>query len=297
MFWRRKETPPVTQQHAHSLITTLYVMASMVEARDPYTGGHLWRVSQYSRLVAQRLGLTEADVARISLGGFLHDLGKVGVPDEILRKPGRLTDEEYAVIKTHPEVGLRVLAGHPLLGLVAAAVGAHHETPDGSGYPQGLGRDSVPLDARIVGVCDAFDAMTSHRPYRKGMPLEKALSIIEENRGIQFDQAAADTLITMGRSGELNPIMGHTDDGIPLHECPMCGPTIVIRRDQHAGDLSCCRSCGNEVEVVLEDGGRLGVVPTGKLAPLAAVAPDADNQLIVALVDAVIVHLQLPETL
>ncbi|WP_370279565.1 HD-GYP domain-containing protein [Pontibacterium sp.] len=296
MFWRRKPAPVEQHQHAQGLLTTLYVMAAMVEARDPYTGGHLWRVSQYSRLVAEKLGLPAADIARIGLGAFLHDLGKVGVPDEILRKPGRLTDEEYDVIKAHPEVGMRVLAGHPLSGLVEAAVLAHHETPDGRGYPQGLSDAEIPDDARIVGVCDAFDAMTSHRPYRAGMPVEKALNIIEENMGRQFDRAAATALLELAGSGELDPILGHTDDGIPLQDCPACGPTIVVRRDQQAGDLSCCRSCGAEVSVV-EQAGKLAITPTGQLATKAALAPEADDALINALVESVIAHLELPENL
>ena len=99
------------------LLTSLLVMAWMVEARDPYTGGHLWRVSRFSRLLATDAGLAESDVGRISVGGFLHDLGKISVPDHILGKKDRLTDDEYAVIKTHPEVGWRMLAGHPLAQL------------------------------------------------------------------------------------------------------------------------------------------------------------------------------------
>lgn len=296
MFWRKKTAPAAAHQHAQGLLTTLYVMAAMVEARDPYTGGHLWRVSQYSRLVAERLGLSDPDIARIGLGAFLHDLGKVGVPDEILRKPGRLTDEEYDVIKAHPEVGMRVLAGHPLSGLVQAAVASHHETPDGKGYPQGLSDAEIPGDARIVGVCDAFDAMTSHRPYRAGMPVDKALGIIEDNIGAQFDRAAATALLELARSGELDPILGHTDDGIPLQECPACGPTIVVRRDQQVGDLSCCRSCGAEVSVV-EQAGKLSIAPTGQQAAKAALAPEADDALIAALVESVIIHLELPANL
>lgn len=296
MFWRRKAAPVAQHQHAQGLLTTLYVMAAMVEARDPYTGGHLWRVCQYSRLVAEKMGLSAPDIARIGLGAFLHDLGKVGVPDEILRKPGRLTDEEYDVIKAHPEVGMRVLAGHPLSGLVQAAVSSHHETPDGKGYPQGLSADEIPGDARVVGVCDAFDAMTSHRPYRAGMPVEKALGIIEANIGRQFDPEAAAALLELARSGELNPILGHTDDGIPLQECPACGPTIVVRRDQQAGDLSCCRSCGAEVSLV-DQQGQLSITPTGQRATKKALAPEADDVLIAALVESVIVHLELPENL
>lgn len=126
--------------HQEDLLRSLLVMAWMVEARDPYTGGHLWRVSRFSRLLASELNLPDGDVARISLGGFLHDLGKVGVPDHILNKKDRLTNEEYEVIKTHPDVGWRMLAGHPLARLAETAIRAHHEMPNGKGYPRGLAR-------------------------------------------------------------------------------------------------------------------------------------------------------------
>ena len=109
--------------------------------------------------------------ARIAIGGFLHDLGKIGIPDAILRKRDKLTDDEMAIMKTHPDVGARLLAGHPLADLVRDAVLLHHETLDGSGYPKGIAGPDIPIAARIVGLCDAFDAMTSTRPYRAGMPM------------------------------------------------------------------------------------------------------------------------------
>lgn len=232
------------------LLKSLFVMSSLVEARDPYTGGHLWRVARFSQLVAEELHLSREDVARIALGGFIHDLGKIGVPDAILNKPDRLSDDEYDVIKTHPEVGARVLSGHPLAKLAMAAVFSHHETPDGKGYPRGLSGEDVPLDARIVGVTDAFDAMTSTRPYRSGMPVAKALDTIEENLGRQFDSVAGNALIRLGRQGALAHIVGHTDMGIPLQECPECGPTIVVRRDQQDGDYVYCRKCTYKTTVI-----------------------------------------------
>ena len=112
-----------------ALLHTLLGLSMIVEARDPYTGGHLWRVSQFSKLLAQQAGLSRRDVALCEIGGFLHDLGKVGVPDAILNKPDRLTDGEYAVIKTHPTVGGRLLAHHPLANLTMDAVVGHHERP------------------------------------------------------------------------------------------------------------------------------------------------------------------------
>ena len=270
-------------RHREDLLTSLLVMAWMVEARDPYTGGHLWRVSRFSRMLARDAGLPDADVSRIALGGFLHDLGKVGVPDQILNKKDRLTDEEYDVIKTHPDVGWRMLAAHPLAQLAEAAVRAHHEMPDGKGYPRGLAGSDVPLDARIVGICDAFDAMTSTRPYRRGMPIDKALSIVEENMGRQFDREFGERFLGLGRAGTLDHVVGHSDDGIPLHECMLCGPTLVLRRGQTAGEHVYCRNCAGEY-VTEERDGHLATAPTGRKGAPKDLEPEADTDLIARLV-------------
>jgi len=273
-----------TQARFHEeLLTSLLIMAWMVEARDPYTGGHLWRVSQFSRLLAADAGLPEADVARIAVGGFLHDLGKISVPDHILGKKDRLTDPEYEVIKTHPEVGWRLLATHPLARLAEAAVRAHHETPDGKGYPRGLAGEAVPLDARIVGICDAFDAMTSTRPYRRGMPIEQALLIIEENLGRQFDREFGQRFVSLGRAERLHHIVGHSDEGIPLHECMMCGPTLVLKKGQTSGEHVYCRSCSGEYLTESRDG-RLVTVPTGGMGTPKDLEPEADTVLIAGFV-------------
>jgi len=246
-FFGRRSTPPLQPSvNDEKMLASLLVMAWVVEARDPYTGGHLWRVSRFSRMLAERSGLPPEDVARVSIGGFLHDLGKIGIPDAILNKKDKLTSEEYEVIKTHPDVGRRMLAGHPFSGLVMDAVHMHHETPDGRGYPRGLKQDDIPVAARIVGICDAFDAMTSHRPYRQGMPIEKALGIIRENLGRQFDLQFGERFVQLGESAELHHIVGHTDEGIPLQECLMCGPTIVMRRANVAGESVYCPACGSE---------------------------------------------------
>ncbi|MBV1790664.1 HD-GYP domain-containing protein [Marinobacterium sp. D7] len=280
IFRRRKQQPqnPPTP-HAGQLMQSLLAMAWFVEARDPYTGGHLWRVGRLAWLLADAAGMSPAETARVSLGGFLHDLGKVGVPDEILRKPGSLSDEEYAVIKTHPSIGMRMLAGHPLMHLAADAVGKHHERPDGRGYPAGLSGAEIPMDARIVAICDAFDAMTSHRPYRAGMPIERALSIIDQEAGKQFDAELAATFVELGRAGQFECVVGHSDDGIPLQECPMCGPTVVVRKEQKPGEHLYCRNCGGEFELKL-DQSRLVALPTGNCGAAADLEPDADHALI-----------------
>lgn len=266
------------------LLASLMVMAWFVEARDPYTGGHLWRVSQYARLLADRAGLPPAEAARISLGGFLHDLGKIGVPDAILRKSGSLSDVEYAVIRTHPEMGLHMLAGHPLAGLVRDAIHLHHERPDGLGYPCGLTQELIPISAQIVGVCDAFDAMTSQRSYRPGMPTGYALSIISGYLGRQFDWRYGSLLIELGESGRLDTIVGHSDDGIPLQVCPNCGPTLTIRREQQEGGHVYCRNCSSEF-VLTGRGHTLLAEPTGRTGNPAELQPRVDEALIARTVE------------
>lgn len=269
--------------YVEHLLKSLFVMASMVEARDTYTGGHLWRVSQFSRMLAEDGGLPATDVARIALGGFLHDLGKISVPDAILNKPDRLTDEEYEVIKTHPEVGSRLLADHPLAELARTAVLSHHEMPNGQGYPHRLSGEQINVDASIVGICDAFDAMTSTRPYRKGMCIGKSLGIIQENLGSQFHAEWGQRFIRMGESGHLDHIVGHSELGIPVQECPICGPTIVISRHHKHGDHVYCRSCGGETTVIRDKGG-LSIAPTGRRGNRQNLEPEIDNGLLNELV-------------
>jgi hypothetical protein len=270
--------------HIHDLLKSLFIMSSMVEARDPYTGGHLWRVSQFSRMLAEQVGLEKNDVARVALGGFLHDLGKIGVSESILNKPDRLTGDEYEVIKTHPDVGSRLLSDHPLAELVRTSVLSHHETPDGSGYPNHLSGKALHMDARIVGICDAFDAMTSTRPYRKGMLIENALTIINDNLGRQFDEYFGKHFLELGESGALQHIVGHSEPGIPLQMCPICGPTIVVTKNLRTGNSVYCRNCGAEA-VVIRKGDEFRIAPTGKRGMPADLEPDMNDDLITSLVE------------
>jgi len=288
---------PGAEPRHHELLASLLVMAWMVEARDPYTGGHLWRVSRYAELLAERSGLRDAHVARVAIGGFLHDLGKIAIPDAILNKRAALSVDEYDIVRTHPDVGSRLLAGHPLAALVRNAVVYHHERPDGRGYPRGVTGAAIPLDARIVAICDAFDAMTSTRPYRVGMSIEAALEVIRKGLGTQFDVEFGATFLTFADSGIVEHIVGHSDDGIPLQRCEMCGPTLVLSRASAPGDHVHCRSCGGEYRVTTDASGQLGVEPTGRRGNARALEPAADVALIARVVQSAISQVSLAEML
>jgi HD-GYP domain-containing protein (c-di-GMP phosphodiesterase class II) len=162
-------------------------LASALDARDSYTAGHSHRVSEYSCAIAEGLGLPAGQVADIRIGALLHDIGKIGISDSVLQKPGRLTAEEFALIQQHPTIGRRILEGVNGFQPYLAVVELHHENWDGSGYPHGLHGEDVPLAARIVHVADAFDAMTSDRPYRRGMSVSEAFGILDRFAGTQFD--------------------------------------------------------------------------------------------------------------
>jgi len=169
------------------VVDVTHALVSAIEARDAYTSGHSNRVALMARRIAGRMHLSYEQRQDIFLCGLLHDVGKIGVPDHILLKPGKLTDEEFAAIKQHPEIGVRLLQGLKPLEKLLPGVLHHHESMDGTGYPHGLRGEEIPLMARILAVADSFDAMTSDRPYRRGMPIEKAESILREGSGSQWD--------------------------------------------------------------------------------------------------------------
>lgn len=185
--------------HAHNLAllkqkealltSVIRAMVSAIEAKDQYTRGHSDRVALYGRALAQQLGLSDSYQEKIYLSGLLHDVGKIGVSDATLRKPGKLTDEEFEEIKKHPDEGWAILHDIEQLRDILPGVLYHHERIDGRGYPDGLKGLDIPLDGRILAVADAYDAMTSDRPYRKGMPVEKAEAILKEGSGSQWDNA------------------------------------------------------------------------------------------------------------
>lgn len=174
------------EQRAMS-IGTIEALTAAIDAKDPYTCGHSERVAWVSKQVALAMGLDEAEAERIRTAGVVHDVGKIGVPERVLCKPGKLTDEEFASIKLHPEIGHRILKGVVLLEHTLPGVLHHHERFDGRGYPHGLKGEDIPLQARIIGIADTFDAMSSSRSYRPAVSREKVLAEIARCAGTQFD--------------------------------------------------------------------------------------------------------------
>lgn len=174
-------------------------LANALDARDQYTAGHSRRVSELSCALATASQLPETDVERIRIGALLHDIGKIGVSDSVLQKPGRLTDEEFDQVKQHPVIGRRILEGVHGFAEYLPAVELHHENWNGTGYPHGQRETETAIDARIIHVADAYDAMTTDRSYRQGMTHEKALSILVDNAGIQFDPEIVATFLMLPR--------------------------------------------------------------------------------------------------
>jgi HD-GYP domain-containing protein (c-di-GMP phosphodiesterase class II) len=185
------------------LVGVVRAMVNTIDAKDSYTCGHSDRVATIARLLAQELGLDEAEAERVYLAGLLHDIGKIGVPDNILLKAGKLTDAEFEMIKKHPVIGYNVLKDLHQISHVLPGVLHHHESVNGLGYPAGLKGDQIPLVARILAVADAFDAMTSNRPYRAGMPFGKAFEILRNRSGVQWDSRVVDALFASRTQVEL----------------------------------------------------------------------------------------------
>jgi len=176
-------------------LDTVSALANAIEIRDPYTRGHTDRVKTLARAIAARLKWSAQDLFNLWMGCTLHDIGKLGVPDEILGKPGPLTDDEFAVMKTHPEIGVRLVEGVPFLRAAVPYIYSHHERFDGTGYPTGAAGENIPIEGRILAVVDAFDAIISNRPYRPGQPVEAAIAELKMFSGIQFDPCIVDIFL------------------------------------------------------------------------------------------------------
>ncbi|MCX7702635.1 MAG: HD domain-containing protein [Planctomycetota bacterium] len=188
--------------------STVRVMVAAVEAKDEYTKGHSERVTTYSLRLADHVGLTGKRLDILRLAALLHDIGKIGVPEHILNKADKLSYEEFGVIRRHPDVGYKIIKNIDSddAAEVARIVRYHHERYDGKGYPDGISGKEIPIFARLIAVCDTYDAMTSHRPYRPPMPKEKVIEELERGSGVQWDSAITTLMLKLVKEGEIVPI-------------------------------------------------------------------------------------------
>ena len=183
----------------------IFMLAAAVEAKDAYTEGHLRRLRTYSEHLALAYGLSPAEVRAVRYGGVLHDIGKIGVDEAIIRKPGPLTPEETAQMRRHPEIGAQIISQMRFARDVAPIISGHHEYWDGSGYPLGLKGEEIPIGARIITIVDAYDAMTTDRPYRAALSDEEAIRRLQAGRGTQFDPDLLEVFLELIKTGKLLP--------------------------------------------------------------------------------------------
>jgi len=273
------QEPSLKPHESAQTVDTVLALSMVIEARDPYTAGHQWRVSRFVRLIADYAGLSPAEAATCELAGFIHDVGKIGIPDAVLQKSSRLDEQEFDVMKTHPNLGGHLVFGNTFGPSVIDAVLHHHERPDGKGYPDGLSEDALSTTAAIVCIGDSLDAMTSDRPYRKGMSLERALDILREERGRQFVAKWVDVLQDRVPRSALAHVVEHSAPGLPLQHCPMCHGPIAQPLDRGIR-IDACRICGADL---VQDA--QGLRPTGKKASAEQLAPRADLLLIATITD------------
>ena len=189
------------QQLQRGIYQSLLGLANALEAKDVYTRGHSERVGASSRRLALALGVAPSDAEIIARAGLLHDIGKIGIPEAVLRKPGSLTAEEWTLMRRHPVIGAQIVAPFEFFTAGATIIRHHHERVDGTGYPDGLAGDTIPLGARIVAVADVYDALTSDRPYRAALSRDDALGMLRAQAGHGLDAAIVGAFIRLDPSG------------------------------------------------------------------------------------------------
>lgn len=234
---------------------TLIVLANAIELRDHYTVGHTWRVTNFAVAVARQLGWSDEKLDEVEMGSVLHDVGKIAVDNAILSKPGKLTDDEYEQLKVHPQRGADLLKDvkylHPLIPYCLY----HHERYDGKGYPFGLKGEDIPMEGRVVAVADMFDAMTSNRPYRKGLPPEVGIEELEKGKGGQFDPACAQALIDCYKSGKIDEILqNYYQTNEKSIACPFCSTFLRISESATPGEDFDCHVCRRTIRLVERNG-------------------------------------------
>jgi response regulator RpfG family c-di-GMP phosphodiesterase/pSer/pThr/pTyr-binding forkhead associated (FHA) protein len=242
------------QQLNRTYLSMLAVLANAIEARDHYTIGHTWRVARFAQAIARRLGWDEDRVGQIEVGGMLHDIGKIGVPDSILTKPGRLDREELELMELHPQIGARMLRDVPSLHHVLPYVLHHHERWDGKGYPDRLVGDAIPIEARLLAVADTLDAMTSNRPYRPGLDPRVVIEELRQEAGRQFDPAVVEALASAWEAGELTPYLQAGLDEAGDFVCPHCSTFCTPEEAAVERGEMACPICARQLRLYIEDG-------------------------------------------
>lgn len=192
-----------SDENRQLFLGTVKSLAAAIDGKDPYTRGHSERVSRFSVAIAQRIGMNDEEVEKIRLSALLHDVGKIGIDDNILKKPAALTDEEYEIMKQHPQKGYKIMSQIPAMKDFLPGMYMHHEMLDGRGYPQGLKGDEIPMMARIVAVADTFDAMTTDRPYSRALKIEEALRLIRGYVGTRYDYNVVEALVKACDEGQI----------------------------------------------------------------------------------------------
>jgi putative nucleotidyltransferase with HDIG domain len=193
------------RENQELFLASIRALAAAIDAKDPYTRGHSERVARYSSAIAKEMGLPAEEVRKARLSALLHDVGKIGVDDRIIRKPTALTDEEFELMKAHPTKGAAIMEAIPQLADIIPGMKYHHEKWEGGGYPEGLKGEQIPLQARIVAVADAFDAMTTTRPYQKAMEVKYVLERLRDLADKRFDTQVIEALVRSHGKGELIP--------------------------------------------------------------------------------------------
>ncbi len=216
---------------------TITTIANTIDAKDEYTRGHSRRVSEYAAAIAEHMGLPEREVTDIKAIGLLHDIGKIGIPDAVLNKPSRLTNEEYQLMKNHTVIGAEILKDINIIENLDVGTKYHHERFDGRGYPDGLKGEEIPLIARIIAVADAYDAMTSNRVYRKRLEKEAVLKELRDGRNTQWDEQCVNALLSLISRGKLPLVDDEADDNMVKQTTKILTRVIDIAGGQTPGDM------------------------------------------------------------
>ena len=236
-------------------LETIGSLSAVIEARDPYTQGHTWRVTQYAKELATELGWPPEKLREVEMAGLLHDIGKIGVSDSVLLKPAPLSTGEFEVMKAHTSIGAEIVSHLSFLSFCMPYVRYHQEKFDGSGYPEGLKGEAIPVEGRLLAVADTFDAMTTNRPYRAGMEPELALEELKRCAGSQFDPEMVKSFVRCWEKGRLHEILFTERGSNQVATCPRCRGLKHLRGGLKGGEAFQCSVCRTAL-VVQPEGGR-----------------------------------------